>query len=153
MNARPMGGYINLVRACFEYLTTRRDVAAIGSLGYCMGGRLVGELAAEGADLAAGVIYYGAPPKFENIPKIRCPLSGHYAATDHAITDKIPAFAAAMAAAGKEFTYEIYDANHGFSLTPGMPGYDEAATRLSMGRIAEFLARHLKAAAVAHAAE
>src|SRR6185437_11145407 len=58
VDARPSGSYIEIIRACFDYLSQRGDVAAIGSIGYCMGGRLTGELAAMGVDLSAGVIYY-----------------------------------------------------------------------------------------------
>ena len=81
-----------------------------------MGGRLVGELAVTGAALAAGVIHYGGPPKLDLVPKIVAPLEGHYASTDTPITSQIPAFAEAMKAAGKEFTYYVYEADHGFSL-------------------------------------
>jgi carboxymethylenebutenolidase len=116
-----------------------------------MGGRLTGELAASGVDLAAAVICYGAHPRLELVPNIRCPIQGHYAATDHPITEKVPAFAMAMKAAGKSFASYVYDADHGFSLTPGTQGYDEAATQLSMQRIVPFLARTLKAAALAKA--
>lgn len=150
--ARPPGGaYLSIVRGCFDALRARSDVAAIGCIGYCMGGRLTGELAASGADLAAAVICYGGHPKLELVPNIRCPIEGHYAATDRPITDKVPAFAAAMKAAGKSFTSYVYDADHGFSLTPGTAGYDEAATLLSMQRIVPFLDRKLKAATLAKA--
>lgn len=149
---RPGSSYIDIVRGCFDHIKSRRDVSAIGSVGYCMGGRLVGELAVTGAELAAGVIYYGGHPKLELVANIRCPIQGHYAATDHGITGKVPDFAAAMKAAGKEFTYYVYEADHGFSLVPGSHGYNEAATRLSLQRIMPFLARNLKAAAYAGSA-
>jgi len=149
--ARPTGGYVDIVRGCFDELKARRDVAAIGCIGYCMGGRLTGELAATGVDLAAGVICYGGHPKLELVPNVRCPIEGHYAATDHGITGKVPAFAEAMEKAGKSFSAYVYDADHGFSLTPGTDGYDAAATQQSMRRILAFLSRTLKAAALVKA--
>ena len=106
-----------------------------------MGGSLVGELAATGADLAAGVIHYGGPPKLDLVPNIRGPLEGHYASTDTGITSKVPAFADAMKAAGKEFAYFIYEADHGFTL--GANRFPEAK-RLAMSRSKDFLARNLK---------
>jgi carboxymethylenebutenolidase len=111
-----------------------------------MGGRLTGELSATGAELAAAVVYYGAPPRLDLIADIRCPIEGHYAITDKGITGKIPDFAAAMKAAGKDFTFYIYEADHGFSLVPGGLSYDAAATALSLQRVKPFLAKHLKAA-------
>jgi carboxymethylenebutenolidase len=149
---RPGSTYIDIIRGCYDALKARQDIAAIGCIGYCMGGRLTGELAATGAELAAGVIYYGGHPKLDLVSNIRCPLQGHYAVTDKSITGKIPDFAAALEAAGKEFTYYIYDADHGFSLEPGTESYNEAATQLSLTRVKPFLAKHLKEAAYAGAA-
>ena len=149
--ARQTGSYLDIVRGCFDALKTHDDVIAVGCIGYCMGGRLMGELAATGVDLAAGVICYGGHPKLDLVPNIRCPIEGHYAATDGPITGKVPAFAAAMKSAGKTFSSYVYDADHGFSLTPGTEGYDEAATQASMQRIVPFLSRTLKAAALVKA--
>ena len=44
---------------------------------------MVGDLAATGAELAAGVIYYGGPPKLDLVLKITL-LEGHYASRDPA---------------------------------------------------------------------
>ncbi|HEY3917269.1 MAG TPA: dienelactone hydrolase family protein [Stellaceae bacterium] len=150
INARPGHTYIEIVRAAHERLHAQRDLRAVGAIGFCMGGRLVGELAATGAALAAGVIHYGSPPKLNLVPNIVCPLEGHYASTDTPITGKIPAFAAAMTAAGKDFTYYIYEADHGFSL--GNSRFPEAA-HLGMTRSKAFLADKLCPAALAGAAE
>ncbi len=144
LNARPGHTYIDTVLAAYEHLRARRDVRAIGAIGFCMGGRLVGELAATGAELAAGVIHYGSPPKLDLVPKIVMPLEGHYASTDTPITGKIPAFAAAMTAAGKEFTYSVYEADHGFTLRG--TAFPDAA-RLAMARSKAFLAAKLRPAA------
>ncbi|HEV8015401.1 MAG TPA: dienelactone hydrolase family protein [Stellaceae bacterium] len=150
IDARPGHTYIDTVRRTYDRLQARRDLRALGAIGFCMGGRLVGELAATGAALAAGVIHYGSPPKLDLVPKIVAPLEGHYAATDTPITSKIPAFAAAMTAARKEFTHYIYEADHGFSL--GNSGFPDAA-RLAMTRSRAFLAARLRPAALAGAAE
>ncbi len=150
---RPGSTYIDIIRGCFDHLKSRAEVGAIGTVGYCMGGRLVGELAVSGVDLAAGVIYYGGPPKLDLVPNIRGVLQGHYASTDHGITGRIPGFAAAMKAAGKEFTYYVYEADHGFSLVPDSAGYNAEATRHSLQRVMPFLARNLKAVTEARAAE
>jgi carboxymethylenebutenolidase len=150
INARPGHTYINTVRATYEQLRRQGDLRAIGAIGFCMGGRLVGELAATGAALAAGVIHYGGPPKLDLVPKIVARLEGHYASTDTPITGKIPAFAAAMKAARKDFAYFVYEADHGFSL--GNSQFPEAA-QLAMTRSRAFLAAHLHPTALAGAAE
>jgi carboxymethylenebutenolidase len=146
MSGRPGHTYINTIRATFDHLHGRRDIRTIGAIGFCMGGRLVGELAATGAALAAGVIHYGGPPKLDQVPKIVAPLQGHYASTDTPITSKIPAFAEAMKATGKEFSYYLYEADHGFTLRGSQ--YLEAA-RLAMTRSKAFLAEKLRPAALA----
>lgn len=150
INARPSHAYIDTVRTTYDRLCDEAELRAVGAIGFCMGGRLVGELAASGAALAAGVIHYGGPPKPELIPRIVAPLEGHYAATDAPITPRIPAFAAAMKAAGKAFSYYIYEADHGFSL--GHTPFPEAA-RLAMARSRTFLAERLRPAPLAGAAE
>lgn len=149
ISQRPASTYIDIVRGCFDHLKSRRDVIAIGSVGYCMGGRLVGELAVTGVELAAGVIYYGGHPRLDLISNIRGPLQGHYASRDVGITSKVPAFAESMKAAHKKFSYYVYEADHGFSLVPGSHGYDPEATQLSLQRIFPFLAENLKSLAYA----
>lgn len=146
INARPGHTYVGTVRAAYDHLQQRSDLRALGAIGFCMGGRLVGELAATGAALAAGVIHYGSPPKLERVPHIVAPLQGHYASTDTPITGKIPAFAAAMTAAGKEFSYYVYEADHGFTLRGS--AFPDAA-RLAMTRSKAFLAEKLRPTALA----
>ncbi|HVA15686.1 MAG TPA: dienelactone hydrolase family protein [Stellaceae bacterium] len=146
LNARPGHTYIDTVLAAYTHLRRYSDIRAIGAIGFCMGGRLVGELAATGAELAAGVIHYGGPPKLDLVAKIVAPLEGHYASTDAPITGKIPAFAAAMTAAGKELTYYVYEADHGFTLRG--TAFPDAARR-AMVRSKAFLAERLRPIALA----
>lgn len=153
VDARPTKTYIDIIRGAFDYLEGRPEVGAIGCMGFCMGGRLVGELAVTGVSLAAGVIYYGQHPKLELVPNIRCAIEGHYGITDKGITGKVPDFDAAMKAAGKDFSYFIYEAGHGFSLTPGSHSYNDECAKLSFDRTKKFLAKHLKPAARSRAAK
>lgn len=143
---RPTSSYGSLVRACYDYLADRKDVAAIGCMGYCMGGRLTGELAAQGVNLAAGVIYFGGHPGLDKVASIRCPLEGHYGVTDTGITPKVYPFAVAMHEAGKTFNYSVYNAGHGFTGHPTSPAFDVEAAEVSDHRTRLFLARHLKSA-------
>ncbi|MDH3292601.1 MAG: dienelactone hydrolase family protein, partial [Gemmatimonadota bacterium] len=91
----PLGGYPGTeddARQLFRQLDqakTREDFAAaatflrgrpectgrIGAVGFCYGGGMVNYLATRlGAELAAGVPFYGSAPNLEDVPKIRCPL-------------------------------------------------------------------------------
>ncbi|MHB8351098.1 MAG: dienelactone hydrolase family protein [Thermoplasmata archaeon] len=100
-----------------RYLRGRPDVdpRRVGSIGFCFGGGMSGLLSTLDPDLAAAVIFYGNHPPLELIPKIRCPLQGHYGAEDPRITDTVPEFARAMQAAGAPFSYYIYPgAPHAF---------------------------------------
>lgn len=154
IDKRPTETFINIIYAAYEYLKGRKDVAAVGCMGFCMGGRLTGELATTGADIAAGVIYYGGHPDLDKVPNIKCPMEGHYGSLDVRITSKVPDFDAAMKAAGKEFNYFVYEgAEHGFSLKPGHKSYNHDCAVLSFKRTKDFLARTLKVAAMPKAAE
>lgn len=147
VSARPGATYIDIIRGCYDDLASRPDIGAVASIGYCMGGRLTLELAATGADLAAGVVYYGGHPGVEAVASIRCPIQGHYGVTDRGITGKVYEFALAMSDAGKEFAYTVYNANHGFA------SRDCEATRQAFAASSAFLAKHLKAPAEVRAAE
>ncbi len=144
ISGRPGGGYVSEVRAAFDYLKARSDVNAVGAIGYCMGGRLTATLAAQGVDLAAGVIYYGGSPKTDEVANIRCPLEGHYGVTDVGITGKVYEFAQAMKASGLHFAYSVYDADHGFN-DPTAHAWNADAARQARERSSEFLAKNLKA--------
>lgn len=136
--------------AALEFLKGRPDVQpdSVGAIGYCMGGGLVGRLATAGADIAAGVINYGQVPPLEEVPKVRCPLMGHYGGEDHTINAKVPDFEAAMNAHGKDFAVHVYEgAPHAF-FNDTRPSYTPDAAALAWKRTLDFFERHLKRAPV-----
>lgn len=144
MSDRPNGSYIHSVHGAFSFLAARPDIGLIGSIGYCMGGRLTAGLAALGVDLTAGVIYYGGSPADDEAKNVRAALQGHYAVTDRGITSKVYEFALALNAAGKSFEYSVYDAGHGFNDAMSPLSYNPAAARTARERASIFLAHHLK---------
>ena len=94
------------VAAAATYLRTELDVTRgqkIGAVGFCMGGGLAARLAAVDAELAGAVIFYGQSPSAEQAAQIRCPLLGHYAASDAPLNAGLPAFAAALKAPFEHF--------------------------------------------------
>lgn len=130
------------------YLKSRPDVRPdlVAAFGYCMGGTRVAEVVGSGAEIAAAVIYYGSFSKLEEqIPRVRCPVQGHYGTLDPSVTGKVPATTEAMRAHGKDYTPYIYeDAPHAFA-NAWSEAYRPEATRLAWERTVEFLQRHLKA--------
>jgi carboxymethylenebutenolidase len=107
----------------------------IGAVGFCFGGGVVNNLAVTlGADLAAGVPYYGAQPAAADVAKIKAPLLIHYAGNDARINAGWPAFEAALKAANATYQMHMYpNVEHGFH-NDTTPRYDEAAAKLSWER-------------------
>src|SRR5205085_4234498 len=69
----------------------------LGATGFCYGGGVVNWLAtALGADLRAGVPYYGAAPATADVPKIKAALLINYAENDDRINGMRPAYEAAL---------------------------------------------------------
>ena len=116
----------------------------VGATGFCWGGGTTNWLATEmGADLQAGVPYYGAAAETASVPRIRAPLMIHYAENDPRINAMRPAFEAALQAAGAAFEAHLYaGTQHGFH-NDSTPRYDEEAAKLSWSRTLAFFRRHL----------
>jgi len=92
--------------------------AATGKLfvtGYCWGGSQSFRFATNRPDLAAAFVFYGGPPKKEDMARIKAPVYGFYGENDARIDATIPDTEAAMKAAGKTYEPVIYaGAGHGF---------------------------------------
>jgi carboxymethylenebutenolidase len=113
---------------------------AVGAIGFCWGGGLVNRLAVVAPDLKAAVAYYGAQPKAEDAAKIKAALLLHYAGLDERINAGIPAFEAALKAAGVDYAIHVYDGvNHAFNNDTAAARYDEAAAKLAWERTVAFL--------------
>ena len=137
-------GHVEILRAAVA--AVRADGAGnghAGVAGWCKGGALAGRLACVEPGLDAAVVYYGAAPPGEDVPGIACPVLGLYGGADPVITDGVPAFAAAMKAAGKRFTWRVYDgAPHAF-FNDTRAAYDVAAARHAWAETLGFFSRHL----------
>jgi carboxymethylenebutenolidase len=150
LNKRDASTYVPDLQAGLAFLKARSDcTGAVGSIGFCMGGGLSGQLAASGADLNAAVIYYGPIPEVDKVPNVKCPVQGHYGGDDPGITGTVPQLQAAMAANGKDFTAYVYEgAPHAFN-NDTRPSYHPEAANLAWSRTREFLEKHVKGAGVA----
>ncbi len=115
----------------------------VGTLGYCMGGRLA-YMSAALAEIDAAVSYYGGGihDQLHLVSGIHCPTQFHYAERD----DHIPLSAVARvreAFAGKICEVHVYDgAMHGFNCWQ-RASYHAASAAVAHGRALRFLAGHL----------
>jgi carboxymethylenebutenolidase len=116
----------------------------LGATGFCWGGGMTNQLAvALGADLAAGVPYYGAAPTAEEAQKFKAAMLIQYAGTDERINAQWPAYEAAMKAAGVRYEHYVYEGTqHGFH-NNSTPRYDEKAANLSWDRALAHFRKHL----------
>ena len=116
----------------------------LGVTGFCWGGGTTNFLAATmGADLQAGVPYYGAAAPTAEVPKIKAPLLIQFAENDAGINGMWPTYEAALKAAGARYEAHTYPGTqHGFH-NNSTPRYNEAAAKLSWERTVAHFKKHL----------
>jgi carboxymethylenebutenolidase len=132
--------------AAARWLKARPEsTGKLGAVGFCFGGGMVNQLAVRlGADLNAGVAFYGRQAGAEDVPKISAPLLLHYAGNDQRVNEGIPAYEAALKANKKAYALYMYDGKqHGFH-NDTTPRYDEAAAKLAWSRTLEFFNKNLR---------
>jgi carboxymethylenebutenolidase len=132
--------------AAAKWLKARPDsTGKLGAVGFCFGGGMVNQLAVRlGAELNAGVAFYGRQPGADDVPKISAPLLLHYAGNDQGVNAGIAAYEAALKANKKAYTLYMYEGKqHGFH-NDTTPRYDETAAKLAWTRTLEFFKKHLR---------
>jgi carboxymethylenebutenolidase len=161
----PLGGYPgeeDKARTLFSQLDqakTRQDFIAaagflkarpectgtLGAVGFCYGGGMVNFLATRlGADLSAGVAFYGSSPNVEDVPNIKASLMIQSAEVDERINASWPGYEQALKAAGVKYERHLYPGTqHGFNNNT-TPRYDAAAATLAWDRTIAFFNTHLR---------
>jgi carboxymethylenebutenolidase len=132
--------------AAARWLKARPDsTRKLGAVGFCFGGGMVNQLAVRlGADLNAGVAFYGRQAGADDVPKISAPLLLHYAGNDQGVNAGIANYEAALKANKKAYALYMYEGKqHGFH-NDTTPRYDEAAAKLAWTRTLEFFNKHLR---------
>jgi len=132
--------------AAARWLKARSDsTGKLGAVGFCFGGGMVNQLAVRlGADLNAGVAFYGRQAGVDDVPKISAPLLFNYAGNDERVNAGIAAYEAALKANKKTYTSHMYEGKqHGFH-NDTTPRYDEAAAKLAWTRTLDFFNKHLR---------
>jgi carboxymethylenebutenolidase len=141
-----------------DYETTKKDFAAavnylktnplttgkVGCTGFCWGGAMTNQVAVKVPGLDAAVPYYGAPPKTEDVSKIKAPMLLHYAENDDRINMGIPQFEQALKEAGIPYQIYIYKGTqHRFNNDTDPDKYNKEAAELAWSRTIKFLKDNL----------
>jgi carboxymethylenebutenolidase len=121
------------------------STGAVGAVGFCWGGGMVNRIAVLSPDLKAGVAYYGVQVPAAQVATIHAALLLHYGELDSRINAGIPAYEAALKAAGKNYEIHVYPgANHAFNNdTSGR--YDKPTADLAWSRTIAFFKNKLGA--------
>jgi carboxymethylenebutenolidase len=116
----------------------------LGVTGFCWGGGTTNYLAVMlGADMKAGVPFYGAAPMPAAVPDIKAPLLIQYAEKDERITGMWPEFEQALKVAGTSYEMHIYPGTqHGFH-NNSTPRYNEAQAKIAWDRTIAFFKKYL----------
>jgi len=145
---------LRILLASTDFLRSRDDVRAnaIGTIGWCMGGKYSIRLAAADPGVRAAVMYYGAPiTDPASIQHIQAAVLGNFGADDEGPTpDQVNTFRAALKKAGKRVDFKIYPkAGHAFAnVNNPWGGYREAAAKDAWVRTLAFFRKELKQASI-----
>jgi len=115
--------------------THAKSNGKVGAMGFCWGGGTVNNIATVAPDLLAAVPYYGGQPDAAAVPNIKAKVMAHYGGLDERINAGIPAFEAALKAAGTDYQIFIYEgANHAFNNDTSAARYSKEASDLAWSR-------------------
>ncbi|MFT5115487.1 MAG: carboxymethylenebutenolidase [Parasphingorhabdus sp.] len=116
----------------------------LGAVGFCWGGGATNYLAVQmGGNLHAGVPFYGAAPKVEEVVNIKAPLLIQSAEEDKRINALWPDFESALKANDVNYERHVYPgAKHGFH-NNSTPRYNEDAATLAWQRTLAFFKTNL----------
>jgi carboxymethylenebutenolidase len=149
MKALTEQGLSDDVRASYEWLRDSSHVLPdrIGSIGFCMGGR-VSFLANATVALRGAISFYGgaiAPALLPRAANLNAPMLFFWGGLDkHIPQDQVRYVIDAVKAAGKPYiNVEISDADHGF-FCDARPSYNPVAAKEAWSLVASFLEAHVK---------
>lgn len=143
--AMDLSKFIDDLRACADWLRQRSDCTGrIGTVGFCLGGKLVWLGLSQHA-VDAGVAYYAVQlaDHLDAARTIDAPLMMHFGSLDYRVPpDLYEKIRASLAGKPHAHTYWYEGADHGFN-RDGYPPYHPEAATLARRRTLEFLAKHL----------
>ena len=116
----------------------------LGVTGFCYGGWVTNAMAVElGADLQAGVPFYGRAPELSGVAKIKAPLLINYAEDDGGVNATREGYEKALKDAGVAYEMHTYPGTrHGFH-NNSTPRFNEAQAKIAWDRTVAFFKKHL----------
>ena len=116
----------------------------LGATGFCYGGGVVNKLAVSmGADLNAGVPFYGRAAATEDVPQIQAPLMIQYAENDPRVNAMRDDYRKALEENNKDFVMHTYPGTrHGFH-NNSTPRYNKEQAKIAWERTISFFKKHL----------
>lgn len=117
----------------------------VGVTGFCWGGGMTNAIAAAAGDaVKAAAPYYGPVPPDAEVPKIKARMMLHYAQNDDNINKGIPAYEAALKAAGTKYELFTYEGTqHAFNNDGSIARYNKAAADLAWKRTVDMFKKEL----------
>jgi carboxymethylenebutenolidase len=144
LNRIPHSEVLNRIRVARDYaLKLPMANGRLGATGFCMGGGLAWESAAEIEGLNAAVVFYGGPPPEPVMARIKAPVIAFFGRNDLGLAPRIAPATADMKRLGKDFEVHVYEeATHVFLYRQDL-GRNTQATEDSWPKAIAFFKRHL----------
>ena len=146
INKIPHSEVLNRIRVARDY-ALKLPIAngKLGVIGFCMGGGLAWESAAEVEGVNASVVFYGAPPREEVMARIKAPVSAYFGSNDLGLAPRVEPATADMKRLGKLFDVHVYpEATHVFLYRQDL-GRNMEATEDAWPKAMAFFKRYLMA--------
>ena len=130
----------------FDYLRSRPESnGKTACVGFCWGGGLANQLAVNSPQLQAAVAYYGRQPEAADVAKIKARVLLHYGGLDERVNAGIPAYEAALKAAGTKYELFVYEgAQHAFNNDTAPTRYNAEAAKLAWERTLKLFGETIK---------
>ena len=147
INRIPHSEVLNRIRVAKDYaLKLPMSNGRVGATGFCMGGGLAWEVAAEVEGVNASVVFYGGPPEEPVMARIKAPVIAFFGRNDLGLAPRIAPATADMKRLGKDFEVHVYEeATHVFLYRQDL-GRNQAATEDAWPKAMAFFKRHLMTA-------
>jgi carboxymethylenebutenolidase len=137
---------IGQIQSSIDYLLSQdfADGDSVGTVGFCMGGRLVLRAATETSSIGATVAFYGTPLTANEVSSVTAPVMGNYGSRDGGIpASSVNAMRDALTAASIDNDIKIYDgAQHAF-FNDTRPSYHEEASKDAWTRTLEWFRKYV----------
>jgi carboxymethylenebutenolidase len=137
--------FVRILATAAGYLRSQEICSGtLGSVGWCLGGRLSALLACDDAHPQAAVIFYGSAPPDDRLALLRCPIRGFYGQDDPPIVAGLADFEAKLQSAHADHELRVYpDTPHAF-FNDTRPSYRVGPARDAWARTLAFFAQVLE---------